>query len=109
MLFKNEMLRCYLIGGSQDTHHDPDEFLTKVEAAMQAGITAFQYREKGTSTLSKAETLALGQQARELAKPSTACRSLVDDDLELVAARQDRRHPRRPEGPADRRGLSRGQ
>lgn len=67
MLFKNEMLRCYLIGGSQDTHHDPDEFLTKVEAAMQAGITAFQYREKGTSTLSKAETLALGQQVRELA------------------------------------------
>ena len=41
MLFKNEMLRCYLIGGSQDTHHDPAEFLTKVEEAMQAGITAF--------------------------------------------------------------------
>lgn len=67
MLFKDEMLRCYLIGGSQDTHHDPAEFLTKVEAAMQAGITAFQYREKGTSTLSKAETLALGQQVQELA------------------------------------------
>ena len=85
MLFKNEMLRCYLIGGSQDTHHDPDEFLTKVEAAMQAGITAFQYREKGTSTLSKAETLALGQQARELAT-KYGVPLFVDDDLELAAA-----------------------
>ncbi len=85
MLFKNEMLRCYLIGGSQDTHHDPDEFLTKVEAAMQAGITAFQYREKGTSTLSKAKTLALGQQVRELAT-KYGVPLFVDDDLELAAA-----------------------
>ncbi len=81
MLFKNEMLRCYLIGGSQDTHHDPDEFLTK----MQAGITAFQYREKGTSTLSKVEILALGQQVRELAT-KYGVPLFVDDDLELAAA-----------------------
>ena len=87
MLFKNEMLRCYLIGGSQDTHHDPAEFLTKVEAAMQAGITAFQYREKGTSTLSKAETLALGQQVQELAT-KYGVPLFVDDDLELAAAIQ---------------------
>lgn len=33
---------------------------------MQAGITAFS-TAKRTSTLSKAETLALGQQVRELA------------------------------------------
>lgn len=86
MLFKNEMLRCYLIGGSQDTHHDPAEFLTKVEEAMQAGITAFQYREKGTSTLSKAETLALGQQVRKLATKYGV--PLFVDDLELAAAIQ---------------------
>ena len=108
MLFKNEMLRCYLIGGSQDTHYDPDEFLTKVEAAMQAGITAFQYREKGTSTLSKAETLALGQQVRELAT-KYGVPLFVDDDLRAGGRHQGRRHPRRPKGPADRRGLSRGQ
>ena len=59
--------------------------MTKVEAAMQAGITAFQYREKGTSTLSKAETLALGQQVRELAT-KYGVPLFVDDDLELAAA-----------------------
>ena len=59
--------------------------MTKVEAAMQAGITAFQYREKGTSTLSKAETLALGQQVRELAT-KYGVPLFIDDDLELAAA-----------------------
>lgn len=104
MLFKNEMLRCYLIGGSQDTHHDPDDFLTKVEAAMQAGITAFQYREKGTSTLSKAETLAAGSAspgAGDQVRRAALCRRRP----RAGGRHQGRRHPRRPKGLADRRGL----
>ena len=46
MNFNPKMLQIYLVGGTQDTHHDSYEFLAKVEEAMQAGITAFQYREK---------------------------------------------------------------
>lgn len=69
------MLRCYLIGGSQDTHHDPDEFLTKVEAAMQAGITAFQYREKGPAPFQRRKPWRWVSKSGSW-RPSTAYRSL---------------------------------
>ena len=46
MQFREEMLHCYLVGGTQDVNHDPKRFLNDVSIAMDSGITAFQYREK---------------------------------------------------------------
>lgn len=60
------MLQAYLVGGTQDTHYNPTEFLQKVELAMQSGITAFQYREKGDSRLTRQERLEMAQRLRKL-------------------------------------------
>lgn len=62
MRFRSEMLHVYLIGGTQDTDHDPDLFLKKVTEAMCTGITVFQYREKGSTMFSEAQRLNMTQQ-----------------------------------------------
>ena len=85
MKFEPTMLRAYLVGGSQDTHHDPAELLTKTEEALQAGITAFQYREKGSSNLSADQRLKLAQQLRELTRRYRVP-FFIDDDEELALA-----------------------
>lgn len=74
------ILRKYLIMGSQNCDRSPVEIL---EAAAKAGITAFQYREKGAGSLSGDEKLELGKQLREI------CREynipfFVNDDIDLV-------------------------
>ena len=85
MKFEPTMLRAYLVGGSQDTHHDPAELLTKTEEALQAGITAFQYREKGSSNLSADQRLKLAEQLRELTRHYRVP-FFIDDDEELALA-----------------------
>ena len=40
MQFREEMLHCYLVGGTQDVNHDPKRFLNDVSIAMDSGITA---------------------------------------------------------------------
>lgn len=87
MEFNPACLSCYLIGGSQDVHHDPQALVTKVDAALAAGATAFQYREKGTSRLNPAARLALGRQLRALAT-TYQVPFFVDDDLALAQALQ---------------------
>ena len=62
------MLQVYLVGGTQDTHHDSYEFLAKVEEAMQAGITAFQYREKDNSTMTADARLIMARRLVEMGK-----------------------------------------
>lgn len=68
MRFNPEMLHIYLVGGTQDTGNNPALFLKKVEQAMRAGITAFQYREKGNSKLSNEETLQMAERLRVLTR-----------------------------------------
>ena len=53
MQFREEMLHCYLVGGTQDVNHDPKRFLNDVSIAMDSGITAFQYREKAPANSAK--------------------------------------------------------
>lgn len=83
MQFNSTMLHVYLVGGTQDTNHDPKLFLQKVEQAMQAGITAFQYREKGSSTLTKTDRLKMALKLRQLCD-RYHIPLLIDDDLELA-------------------------
>lgn len=81
--FKPDMLRCYLVGGSQDTHHDPQQLLDDVNQALQAGITMYQYREKGSSKLSPQEKLSLGKQLQQLCRQHNVP-FVIDDDVALA-------------------------
>lgn len=81
--FDPDMLRCYLVGGSQDTHHNPQELLDDVRQALQAGITMFQYREKGSSRLSSQEKLSLGKQLQQLCRQHNVP-FVIDDDVALA-------------------------
>lgn len=83
MQFNSKMLQAYLVGGTQDTHHDPNEFLQRVELAMQSGITAFQYREKGDSHLSRQERLEMAQRLRKLTY-HYQIPYFIDDDEKLA-------------------------
>ncbi|MEK4303290.1 MULTISPECIES: thiamine phosphate synthase [Oceanobacillus] len=80
MIFNRELLRKYFIMGSQNCHRDPNAVL---EEALAAGITAFQFREKGTGSLSGEKKLQLGRELRE------RCRAhdvpfFINDDIELA-------------------------
>ncbi|WP_458947152.1 thiamine phosphate synthase [Oceanobacillus sp. CAU 1775] len=66
--------------GSQNCQGDPVEIL---DAAAKAGITLFQFREKGTSSLAGNDKFELGM------KLQAVCRKhnipfIVNDDVELV-------------------------
>lgn len=82
MKFNSDMLTAYLVGGTQDVH-DADVFLPKVEGLMNAGITAFQLREKGGSQLTKSEVEELAKDCRELATRYHVP-FIIDDDYELA-------------------------
>ena len=85
MQFRKEMLHCYLVSGTQDVNHDPKRFLNDVSIAMDSGITAFQYREKGTSQLNQKQRVQLGLKLRRLADQHHIP-LIVDDDVELAQA-----------------------
>ncbi|MFD2044199.1 thiamine phosphate synthase [Ornithinibacillus salinisoli] len=75
-----QQLRKYFIMGSQNCEQDP---VTILESAAKAGITAFQFREKGIGSLAGDEKLKLGKKLRQI------CREyhilfIVNDDVELV-------------------------
>lgn len=83
MKFDSKMLQVYLVGGTQDTHHDSYEFLEKVEEAMQAGITAFQYREKDSSTMTADARLIMARRLVEMGQRYSVP-VLIDDDVQLA-------------------------
>lgn len=83
MKFKPEMLQVYLIAGTQDVHGDVTEYLARVTASLQAGVTAFQFRDKDGSTLTAAERLALAQQCRDLATQYQVP-FIIDDDYDMA-------------------------
>lgn len=80
MEFNREQLRKYFIMGSQNCHRDPH---TVLEEALTAGITSFQFREKGTGSLNGEEKIKLGKSLRE------QCRKhdipfFINDNIELA-------------------------
>ena len=77
----SERLRKYLIMGSQDGERDPEMILCE---AIDAGVTAFQFREKGPDALTGAERLKLGIRLREVCKERGVL-FIVNDDVELAA------------------------
>ncbi|API92805.1 thiamine phosphate synthase [Virgibacillus sp. 19R1-5] len=80
MLNLQQALRKYFIMGSQNCDRDPKQIL---EEAIQAGITAFQYREKGQGSLSGFQKYILGKELRNICKQYDIP-FFVNDDVELT-------------------------
>lgn len=77
---KENYLRKYFIMGSQDCHGNPRLILKE---ALEAGITAFQYREKGKGSLQGRAKISLAMDLRKL------CRQykipfIINDDVHLA-------------------------
>lgn len=83
--FEPAQLRAYFVCGTQDVVGRDLE--TVVQTALDAGITAFQYRDKGASQLTAAQRLTLGQQLRQRCADAHVP-FIVDDDVELALALQ---------------------
>ncbi|WP_174615558.1 thiamine phosphate synthase [Virgibacillus ihumii] len=73
-------LRKYLIMGSQNCDEDPVKILG---AAIDAGITVFQFREKGSDALTGNAKLRLGLKLRLMCSRYDIP-FIVNDDLNLV-------------------------
>src|SRR5690625_1138553 len=73
-------LRKYFIMGSQNCNRDPEHILQK---ALEAGITAFQFREKGKGALVGEEKLKLGKKLRHLCF-THQIPFFINDDVELA-------------------------
>lgn len=73
-------LRKYLIMGSQDCHREPEKVL---QEAIDAGITVFQYREKGPGSLTGHEKIELGKRLRNICKLHDIL-FIVNDDIDLI-------------------------
>ena len=89
MMFERHSLRLYLVAGTQDCQHLPQtspeaRLLAVLTSALQAGITCYQFREKGSAAL---------QDAARRAQLASRCRDLchryrvpffINDDVPLA-------------------------
>jgi thiamine-phosphate pyrophosphorylase len=73
-------LRKYLVMGSQNCKRDPHVILKE---AIEGGITAFQFREKGPGSLTGKEKLELGIKLRDTCKAHDVL-FFINDDLDLA-------------------------
>jgi len=79
--FEPGLLRAYFVAGSQDV---PGQDLRDVLATMlKAGITAFQFRDKGASQLTPEQRVALGSDLRDQCHEASVP-FIVDDDVDLA-------------------------
>lgn len=77
---QHHYLRKYFIMGSQNCDRDPVIIL---QEAIEAGITAFQFREKGKGSLSGEEKITLGKKLRALCHHANIP-FFINDDIELA-------------------------
>ncbi|MFD0898729.1 thiamine phosphate synthase [Loigolactobacillus binensis] len=82
--FNVAQLQAYFVCGSQDV--PGQDLVAVVKAALAAGITAFQFRDKGAnSQLTAAQRPVIARQLRELCHAAQVP-FIVDDDVELAVA-----------------------
>lgn len=82
MQFNPEQLKAYFVCGSQDVH--PGQFVSIVETAIDEGITAFQFRDKGEgATLTPSERVVTAMTLRERCAQAHIP-FFVDDDVALA-------------------------
>lgn len=83
MQFEAGMLRAYFIAGTQDVKDKSKTLQEIAKQAMEAGITAFQYREKGPGSLSGTARDEMAADLREMCS-DYEIPFIVDDDVELA-------------------------
>lgn len=84
--FKREQLRVYFICGTQDfkTYENPVvAALNCIETALKAGITMFQFREKGIGSLSGEAKVDFAKKAQALCKEYEVP-FIMNDDMDLA-------------------------
>lgn len=81
--FESGMLRSYFIAGTQDIKDKHKTLEEVVKQALEAGITAFQYREKGPTSLTGDAKAKMAQALRELCADYQVP-FIVDDDVALA-------------------------
>lgn len=80
-MFDRKLLRVYFIAGTQDTS---DGNLERVlQEALEAGITLYQFREKGPNALSGEAKEILARKLFEMCK-AKGVPFIVNDDIELA-------------------------
>ncbi len=75
-----ELLKVYFIMGSPNCKVDPSSIL---KAAIEGGITLFQYREKGSLALSGKDKYKLAKSFQDICM-SSSIPFVVNDDIELA-------------------------
>ncbi|MCE4957611.1 thiamine phosphate synthase [Macrococcoides caseolyticum] len=80
-MFDRKLLRVYFIAGSQDTKAGNLEEILK--QALDAGITLYQFREKGEGALTGRDKETLARRLFELCKAHNVP-FIVNDDIELA-------------------------
>ncbi|MDT3391509.1 MAG: thiamine phosphate synthase, partial [Bacillota bacterium] len=84
LTFKTTQLQAYFVCGSQDV--PGRDLVMVVKNAIAAGITAFQFRDKGAgSQLTAAQRLVTARQLRTMCQ-AAQIPFIVDDDVELALA-----------------------
>ncbi|OIM96900.1 thiamine-phosphate diphosphorylase [Pediococcus acidilactici] len=85
MKFNPTMLQAYFIAGTQDVASKAD-FLPTVERIVQAGATAFQFRNKGAvKTASRDEVVELARACHQITQ-KYQIPLFIDDDVDLALA-----------------------
>lgn len=85
MKFNPTMLQAYFIAGTQDVASKAD-FLPTVERIVQAGATAFQFRNKGAvKTASRDEVVELARACQQITQ-KYQIPLFIDDDVDLALA-----------------------
>ena len=80
--FNPAILQAYFICGSQDLPHS--NLFQVVQTALDAGITAYQFRDKGpNSRLSPPQKLAAAKQLRQMCAQA-GVPFFIDDDVQLA-------------------------
>ncbi|MGV2928964.1 thiamine phosphate synthase [Macrococcus capreoli] len=80
-MFDRKLLRVYFIAGSQDT--TDGDIKRVLQEALEAGITMFQFREKGARALTGEAKEALARELFALCKASNVP-FIVNDDVALA-------------------------
>lgn len=84
--FDKKHLALYYIAGSQDFAGDTDKFLDTLLAALQAGISCFQFRDKGAGSLCHHDArLTLARSAKLLCHQHHVP-FIINDDTPLAKA-----------------------
>ncbi len=86
------ILRCYLVAGTQDCRHLPQydasqpqqTLLERLEQALKAGITCYQFREKGQFSLQDPQQIEqLARQCQHLCKQYNVP-FIMNNDVQLA-------------------------